>query len=441
MPARISPIYRRLPPGPHRLSRSEVTRHQRTRIHGAMIEAVAEQGYAATSVGRVVALAGVSRRCFYEQFANKEQCFLATFDLLAARGLRRMSAAYLATPGDPEDRLGAAFAAFAEVAATRRKAASLVLLDAEKAGPGGTLRLRRLMALGERLLARSFMDSPGTSAEPAPPPLVRAVAGGLRAAMSRSVRESGAPAGADFAASMGRWTLHFRSPAAGRMAERMPERVARRLRESATGARGEAYVRVRSGDSRVRLLENTLRLAALDDYAQLTAVQIAEAANVSIDAFHALFADTEECFLAALDMLGEELLGIAAADPGLRSCDWPRAVRRAIGELMCFLAEHPVYARTIAQDAFAAGPQAARRNLELSKAIATLLTEGAPRHARDEMLVDGLGGAIWHTVGCQVAAARIQLLPAMSDYISYVALAPAIGADLAAEVVSEDRPV
>jgi AcrR family transcriptional regulator len=439
MPARISPIYRRLPPGPHRLTRSDVARHQRTRIHGAMIEAVAERGYAATSVGRVVALAGVSRRCFYEQFANKEQCFLATFDLLAARGVRRMSAAYLAAPGDPQDRLRAAFATFADVAATRRKAASLVLLDAETAGPGGTLRLRRLMALGERLLARSFIDSGGASAEPAP--LVRAVAGGLRAAMSRMVRENGAPAGADVAESMVRWTLHFRSPAAGRMAERMPERVARRLRESATGARGDAYVRVRSGDSRVRLLENALRLAALDDYAQLTALQIAETANVSLDAFHALFADTEECFLAALDMLGEELLGIATADPGLRSSDWPRAVRRAIGELMCFLAEHPVYARTIAQDAFAAGPQAARRNLELSQAIATLLTQGAPRHAHGGMLVDGLGGAIWHTVGCQVAAARIQLLPAMSDYLSYVALAPAIGANAAAEIVSEDLPV
>ena len=55
----------------HRLSRSAVVRHQRVRIHGAMIEAVAQHGYGATSVRLVVGLAGVSRRCFYEQFTNK----------------------------------------------------------------------------------------------------------------------------------------------------------------------------------------------------------------------------------------------------------------------------------------------------------------------------------------------------------------------------------
>jgi hypothetical protein len=36
-----------------------------------------------------------------------------------------------------------------------------------------------------------------------------------------------------------------------------------------------------------------------------------------------------------------------------------------------------------------------------------------------------------------VACSRIQLLPALSDYLAYVALAPSIGADAAAEIVSE----
>ena len=55
-------------------------RHQRNRMHGAMVEAVALRGYERTSVKQVVGLAGVSRRSFYEQFANKQECFLATYD-------------------------------------------------------------------------------------------------------------------------------------------------------------------------------------------------------------------------------------------------------------------------------------------------------------------------------------------------------------------------
>ena len=96
MTERVSPIYKRLPPGPHKMARGEVVRHQRIRVHGAMIEAVAENGYRGTTVRQLIGLAGVSRRSFYELFTNKEHCFLATFDLLAGRGVQRMRGAYAA---------------------------------------------------------------------------------------------------------------------------------------------------------------------------------------------------------------------------------------------------------------------------------------------------------------------------------------------------------
>ena len=73
-----APLYERLPHGPHRSSAEAVLRNQRARMHGAMVEAVAMHGYERTSVKQVVGLAGVSRRSFYEQFANKQECFLAT---------------------------------------------------------------------------------------------------------------------------------------------------------------------------------------------------------------------------------------------------------------------------------------------------------------------------------------------------------------------------
>ena len=50
-------------------------------------------------------------------------------------------------------------------------------------------------------------------------------------------------------------------------------------------------------------------------------------------------------------------------------------------------------------------------------------------------------GAFWHTVRCQVAAGRIQLLAALADDLSYIVLTPFIGADAAIEIVTEDpRP-
>jgi hypothetical protein len=105
---------------------------------------------------------------------------------------------------------------------------------------------------------------------------------------------------------------------------------------------------------------------------------------------------------------------------------------------MRFLAAHPVYARTIAAEAFAAGPAAIERNLAIAREVAMLLTEGAPGEARGRLAVEGVAGAIWHTIRCQVASDQIQVLGALSDYLAYVVLTPFIGARDAMAVVTEE---
>jgi AcrR family transcriptional regulator len=69
-----------LPHGRHHLSRELVRASQRGRILDAMADVVSEKGYAAATVGDVTARAGVSRKTFYEQFEDKQSCFLAGFD-------------------------------------------------------------------------------------------------------------------------------------------------------------------------------------------------------------------------------------------------------------------------------------------------------------------------------------------------------------------------
>ena len=90
----------RLPRGPHRLSREQVENHQRERIIAAMIAAAGTKGYGSTTIGDITHRARVSRDTFYEQFANKEECFLAAYDattreLLDRDGRRRNEPAEL----------------------------------------------------------------------------------------------------------------------------------------------------------------------------------------------------------------------------------------------------------------------------------------------------------------------------------------------------------
>jgi len=73
-----------LPRGRHKLAREEVISSQRGRLLVAMSEAVAENGYARTSVADVLKRARVSRETFYENFQNKEHCFNTAYDGAAA---------------------------------------------------------------------------------------------------------------------------------------------------------------------------------------------------------------------------------------------------------------------------------------------------------------------------------------------------------------------
>lgn len=52
-----------------------------------MAAAVAEKGYLATTIADVVARARVSRRTFYEQFADKEECLVACYGVFGERML------------------------------------------------------------------------------------------------------------------------------------------------------------------------------------------------------------------------------------------------------------------------------------------------------------------------------------------------------------------
>jgi AcrR family transcriptional regulator len=91
-------VVARLPPGRHGLSREDVTRSQRERMLRAISEAVSELGYASTPVAEVLRRAGVSRETFYEQFANKQECFLAAYDASATMVLEAIGTALDSEP-------------------------------------------------------------------------------------------------------------------------------------------------------------------------------------------------------------------------------------------------------------------------------------------------------------------------------------------------------
>src|SRR3954452_16563188 len=76
---------RRLPRGRHALAPQEVRADQRRRLIAAVPQVVAEHGYEAMSVADIVRAAAVSRNAFYDNFADKQQCFAAAHEACQER--------------------------------------------------------------------------------------------------------------------------------------------------------------------------------------------------------------------------------------------------------------------------------------------------------------------------------------------------------------------
>jgi AcrR family transcriptional regulator len=389
-------------------------------MHGAMVEAVATSGYGGTSVKQVVTLAGVSRRAFYEQFANKQECFMATLDLIAAQALHRIAASYRATEGTIEQRLRVALTTFAEVVQRNPKGSRLMMVDAPSAGPVGWEQLTKTLTEFERRLASSFTTSPNSA--PLPAPVVRAIVGGLRRATFVRLREGRTKEMGALVDDMLSWTLAFSSNGSSP------------LQLGSARASGRATPR-EAEDERARMLRSALELAALEGYANLTPMRIADEAGVSIDDFFELFDDMEACFLAAVEKLGEEVRE-TISDPGLSGPEWPLAVCRTLDALMDYFAARPAYTQTIATGVFAMGQRAVDLGAELACEVAAKLTEGAPGKPLTGLAHEGIEGAIWHTIYSHADEGHTDALPELSGYLAYVVLAPFLGADEAALVVA-----
>jgi AcrR family transcriptional regulator len=65
----------------------------------AAVEAVEEVGYARMTVAQVIGRAKVSRKTFYDVFADREDCFVAAFDQAVAHGRAVVSEAYARESG------------------------------------------------------------------------------------------------------------------------------------------------------------------------------------------------------------------------------------------------------------------------------------------------------------------------------------------------------
>jgi AcrR family transcriptional regulator len=102
-----------------------------------MAEAVAENGYASTTVADVIKRARASRETFYEHFANKQECFLAAYDECVGTLTALMGDAGTGsvTDDDPVGRFERGLGAYLDAMAANPGLAHTFMIEVYAAGP------------------------------------------------------------------------------------------------------------------------------------------------------------------------------------------------------------------------------------------------------------------------------------------------------------------
>jgi AcrR family transcriptional regulator len=410
------------------MDREEVARNQRARLYGAMIEAVSQRGYHASTVAHVIGLAGVSRRAFYEQFANKEQCFLATYDIVVAGTRKRMLEAWASERGWA-NRLHAACKALLDEVAESPKGPHLVLVDTLGIGPNARERLQLAGFTFERLVASAFQTAPEEVGFPKL--TARAVVGGVRHVVFIRMLEQRERELYALTDEVLDWIESYRTPAAARLGMLG---IARPAHVPPTPAAFLAR-----DDRRARVLGSVVHLTLDSGYANLTDPQIAQFAGISTEAFHKQFANKEQCFLAVLDEFVQEAL--ESVKPSMESAgSWPEAVYAAMAAFVDYLVAHQALLRIAFINLFEVGPGMIGRMTRSVEGFTKLLTETGPEPQRGPAVaLEAVTGAVWGIIGTYVANDRLSRLPSLVDQIAFTVLAPYVGAKTAIETIAAAR--
>jgi AcrR family transcriptional regulator len=411
---------RRLPPGRGR-SREEVRRNQRERLYAAMVGVCAEKGYAEVSVADLVELSGVSSRSFYELFADKEDCLLATMEEIL-RTVEAVAQRALAAEPASGNRARVAVETFIAVIVAQPAAARLCMVTALCAGERPRARMDAAISRFAALMAAALEEVPGREGMPAE--LSEAILGGIAIVLYRRLA-AGSYEGIDgLVPELDAWALAVPNPPAPLRSR------SRRARAAAAPPPHSAHLPAE------RILRALAALVAEKGFAATTIANVATRARISQNTFYKHFRDKRNAFDAALEAATAQLL--ATTIPAIRrDGGWPGAVRSGLEAACAWLAAEPDYAHLLCVEAYAVGPDAvARRDRSRVDVLAALAEIAPPGAALEPLAMEATFGAVQALAYRRVRARDLGALADVPPLVTYLLLGPSLGAEMAFEAAS-----
>jgi AcrR family transcriptional regulator len=411
-----------------------------------MTQVAGRHGYGGASVARVIEQAGVSRATFYEHFADKEACFLATFEAAA----RQIELALERIDADcpVAERSARLLDDLLVTIAAAPAAARVLLVEALAGGPEVRLAHERLRELVETTLER-WLCTPAYGYRLAISG--RAILEGTNGILLMRTFRGETALLADLHADLLTWINSHAVPAqrprldpegwrrlgAGLVETRPPRGArspARRLPRGKNAVAPEAV----AGEHRERILAAVVLLTRTKGYMAMTVADVVKEAAVTREAFYDLFRSKEDAFLAAQSAGLEQSISVTAAG-FFAGESWPVRAWDGLEALLSYVALQPdlVYLDVI--ESFAVGAASLRRSFDNKMAYTLFLEDGYRQNPAAEQLPrlcsEAIGGAVLGLLRWQVGAGRTEQMLEVLPQAAYLALAPFMGPVAAIEFV------
>jgi AcrR family transcriptional regulator len=253
-----------------------------------------------------------------------------------------------------------------------------------------------------------------------PVELVQAIVGGLRKVIYARLRRGQEEELSELAKLLAEWILRYQPPP---------------VREHQRGLSG-CWWDADWNDPARRIISAATESVAERGYSATRVGEIVERASTSLSTFYKLFDGKEDVFVAALDAGQAELFSeTLSAFEGEK--DWPVAVCCAFEAMVDFLATHPDFAQLAYIEIFSGTKKALERRDRTIEALLHYLAAGYERAPEvPAIAAEAIGGAVYELTYRRMRSAGTESLPAIAPLMSYVPLAPFVGAEEACEVAN-----
>jgi AcrR family transcriptional regulator len=215
--------------------------------------------------------------------------------------------------------------------------------------------------------------------------------------------------------------------------------VTTRLRPGSTGSSRGRVTEIQ----RSRMLAAALEAVEEVGYARMTVAQVIGRAKVSRKTFYDVFADREDCFLAALEVSVSQV-GRAVREAYEREGAWREGIRAGLAELLVFLDEEPALARLCLVEALGAGPQVLERRAELLEELAEVVDRGrfVTSSVREppEVAAEGVVGAVFAVLHTRVLEGGGEPFTNLLGALMNLVVLPYLGARAASRELSRPAP-